>query len=133
MPDPPASPQDDLDVPLSKLVSVRVEDKVTGVPYETAKLSSPKPSVVDVCTPSAHVGEAPPPKPGKTGEAGSSRSANKRLPHDLLHICLGLSEHLGVRLHRPSLNMVSSCLQIGSFYRICVLGWGVVGHSDVPE
>ena len=60
-PDPPASPQDDLDVPLSKLISGRVEDKVTGAPEGTAGLSPSKSSVVVVCTPPTHVGEAPPP------------------------------------------------------------------------
>ena len=77
MPDPPASPQDDLDVPLSKLISGRVEDKVTGAPEGTAGLSPPKSPVVDVCTPPTHVGEAPPPQPGKTVEVGNSRSAQQ--------------------------------------------------------
>ena len=77
MPDPPASLQDDLDVPLYKLVSGRVEDEVTGAPEETARLPSPKSPVVGVCTPSAHEGEAPPPQPGKTGEVGNSRSAQQ--------------------------------------------------------
>ena len=76
MPDPPASPQDDLDVPLSKLDSGRVEDEVTGAPEETARLPSPKSPVVGVCTPSAHGGEAPP-QPGKTGEVGNSRSSQQ--------------------------------------------------------
>ena len=61
IPGPPASPQDDLDVPLSKLISGIVEDKVTGAPEETARLPSPKSPVVDACTPPTHVGEAPPP------------------------------------------------------------------------
>ena len=134
MPDPPASPQDDLDVPLSKLVSGRVEDKVTGSPDETAKLSSSKPPVVDVCTPSAHVGEAPPPPSQEKLERWEIPEVpSKRPPHDFPHICLCLSEHLGVRLHRPSLNMVSSCVQVDSFCRVCVLGWGVIDHSDFPE
>ena len=59
--DPPASPQDDLDVPLSKLISGRVEDKVTGAPEETTRLASPKFPIVGVCTLPTHVGEAPPP------------------------------------------------------------------------
>ena len=62
MPDPPASPPDDLDVPLSKLISGRVW---------------PKSPVVDVCTPPTHVCEAPPPQPGKTVEVGNSRSAQQ--------------------------------------------------------
>ena len=74
---PPASPQDDLDVPLSKLVSGRVEDKVTGAPEETARLPTPESPVVGVCTPPTHVGEAPPPRPGKTGEVENSRSAQQ--------------------------------------------------------
>ena len=77
MPGPPASPQDDLDIPLSKLVSGRVEDEVTGAPEETARLPSPKAPVVGVCTPSAHGGEAALPQPGKTGEVGNSRSAQQ--------------------------------------------------------
>ena len=77
MPDPPASPQDDLDVPLSKLISGRVEDKVTGAPEGTAGLSPPKSPVVVVCTPPTHVGEAPPPQPGKTVEVGNSHSAQQ--------------------------------------------------------
>ena len=74
---PPASPQDDLDVPLSKLVSSRVEDKVTGVPERTARLPTPESPVVGVCSAPTHVGEAPPPRPGKTVEEGSSRSAQQ--------------------------------------------------------
>ena len=77
MPGPSASPQDDLDVPLSKLISGRVEGKVTVAPEETARLPSPKSPVVDVCTPPTHVGEAPPPQPGKTGEVENSRSARQ--------------------------------------------------------
>ena len=75
MPGPHASPQDDLDVPLSKLTSGRVEDKVTGAPEETARLPSPKSPVVDVCTPPTHVGEAPPSARKKW--VGSSRSAQQ--------------------------------------------------------
>ena len=74
---PPTSPQDDLDVPLSKLVSGRVKDKVTGAPVETARLPTPESPVVGVCTPPTHVGEAPPPRPGKTGEVGKSRSGQQ--------------------------------------------------------
>ena len=74
---PPASRQDDLDVPLSKLDSGSVEDKITEAPEETASLPTPKSPVVGVCTPPTHVGEAPPPRPGKTGEEGSSRSAQQ--------------------------------------------------------
>ena len=121
---PPASPQDDLDVPLSKLVSGRVEDKVTEAPEETARPPTPKSPVVGVCTPPTHVGEAPPPPAQEKLERREVPAVpNKRLPHDLLHICLGLSEHLGVRLHRLSLNMVSFCVQIDSFYSVCVFGW----------
>ena len=70
MPDPPASPQDDLDVPLSILISGRVEDKVTGAPEGTAGLSPPKSPVVVVCTPPTHVGEAPPPPARKNCRGG---------------------------------------------------------------
>ena len=70
IPGPPASPHDDLDVPLSELISGRVEDKVTGAPEETARLPSPKSPVVDVCTPPTHVGEAPSPPARKTWRGG---------------------------------------------------------------
>ena len=116
--DPPASPQDDLDVALSKLISDRVEDKVTGAPEETARLASPKSPVVGVCTLPTHVGEAPPPGQEKLERWEVLAVPSKHLPHDLLHFCLGLSEHLGVSLHRLSLNMVSSCVQIDSFYSV---------------
>ena len=62
---PPASPQDDLDVPLSKLVCSRVEDKVTGIPERTARLPTSESPVVDVCSAPTHVGEAPPPPPAR--------------------------------------------------------------------
>ena len=133
LPDPPASPQDDLDVPLSKLVSDSVKDYVTEVPGETAKLSSSKPPVVDVSTPSAHVGEALPPSQKKPERREILVVLSKRRPHDSAHICLGLSEQLGARLHHPSLNIVSSCLQFDIFYRVCVLVQGGANHSDILE
>ena len=75
---PAASPQDDLDVPLSKLVSRSVKDKVAGVPERTVSLSTPESPVVVVCSAPTHVGEAPPPlQSGKTAEEGSTRSAQQ--------------------------------------------------------
>ena len=71
---PPASPQDDLDVPLSKLISGRVDDKVTGAPEETARLASPKSPVVGVCTLPTHVGEAPSPPPARKNWRGGKFS-----------------------------------------------------------
>ena len=127
----PASPQDDLDVPLSKLVPSCAEDKIDGTSSKASKLLASDNFAVDACSSSAHVGEAPPPSKRGLEKRGLSAVVSKRLPHDLLHICRGLNEHLVVEQHLLLLNVVSCCLLIDSFM-ICVFlsGEGVASEGS---
>ena len=62
MPSPPASPQDDLDVPLSKLVCGSADDKTAETPCSSAVLLTTEAFVAGVCFSSVRAGKTPPPE-----------------------------------------------------------------------
>ena len=96
----PASPQDDLDVPLSKLVPSCAEDKIAGFSSKASKLLASDNFAVDACSSSAHVGEAPPPAREDWRRGGFPQWSADAFP-TIYYIFAGFERAFGSRTTSP--------------------------------